>query len=270
MKSHQLRFWAFVPVCLLLYAGSQGGDPATGTGLPPCPNGLIEGPDPIGRTCIDPTKGGKTNTGMVTPEFGLDPLSGQPYILFGDAGDIAFQIWTGNAWSPTEYVASTSATERDPRAFVAPNGAILVTWWADGRDPGVFYAVRDLESQRWSPPMQVTGNGSRPSIATVAGRVLVVFERPSARGVVDLIAATEDDLGGFTEQTVRTGAGAPGLDSRVHDEDGQTWVEWQAPSGHRIWSQLAGGVGRAPGPLRTTPGGWERSGRDATRSVTRR
>jgi len=270
MKSHQLRFWAFVPVCLLLYAGSQGGDPATGTGLPPCPNGLIEGPDPIGRTCIDPTKGGKTNTGMVTPEFGLDPLSGQPYILFGDAGDIAFQIWTGNAWSPTEYVASTSATERDPRAFVAPNGAILVTWWADGRDPGVFYAVRDLESQRWSPPMQVTGNGSRPSIATVAGRVLVVFERPSARGVVDLIAATEDDLGGFTEQTVRTGAGAPGLDSRVHDEDGQTWVEWQAPSGHRIWSQLAGGVWSEPGPLRTTPWGSERSGRDATRSVTRR
>jgi hypothetical protein len=234
MKSHQLRFWAFVPVCLLLYAGSQGGDP-TGGGLPPCPNGLIEGPDPIGRTCVDITKGGgKTGSGAVTPEFGTDPLTGQTYILFGDAGDIAFQMWSGNAWSPT--------------------------------DPGVFYAVRDLETQRWSPPLQVTGNGSRPSIASVAGRVLVVFERPSARGVVDLIAATEDDLGGFTEQKVHTGAGAPGLDSRVHNEDGETWVEWQGPSGHRIWSQLAGGAWSEPSPLRTTPWRSEGTRRDATRS----
>ena len=266
MNSRQLRLWAWFPIGLLVCAASQAGDPSTGGGLPSCPNGLIEGPDPIGRTCIDPTK---TKTGgAVVPEFGTDPFTGLPFILFGDAGDIAFQTWQGFGWSAPEYVVSSSASERDPRAFVAPDGAILATWWTDGRTAGVFYAVRDAETQRWSPPVQVTQNGSRPSIARVAGRILVVFERASARGVVDLIAATEAPDGSFTEQTVRRGAGAPGLDNRVHHEDGKTWVEWQASPVRMAWSHLVGGRWTEPRAVDVTDRSFkaDRRARESVRS----
>ena len=269
MKSHQYRFWACIPACLLLYAGVQGGDPAGGSGVPSCPNGLIEGPDPIGRTCLDPTKGGKIGDSTLVPEFGADPLTGMPFILYGDMGDIAFQRWAGSGWSATEYVASTSANELDPRAFVAADGTILVTWWADGRRGGIFYAERDAVTQRWSAPVQVTSNGARPSIARVDGGVLVVFERASARGVVDLIAAFATPDGGFAEQTVRRSAGAPGLASRLHVEDGKTWVEWQAAPGSMAWSHLVGGRWTEPRAIGVTERSYkeDRRARERIRSV---
>jgi len=267
MKGHQLRFWGLVPICLLLAAGAQAGDPTTGGGLPGCPSGLIEGPDPIGRTCLDPTQGTKTSNTF--PEFGFDPLTGLPFILFGDAGDIAFQTWSGHGWTPPEYVASGSLAERDPKAFVGADGAILVTWWADGRTPGIFYAARDSQTQRWSPPVQVTSNGARSSIALVGGRALVVFERSSGRGVVDLIAATETEDGVFTEQIVRRAAGAGELDSRVHHEDGKTWVEWQTAAGGMAWSHLVGGRWTEPRSVGVTDRSFkaDKKARDSIRSV---
>ena len=270
MSTGTLRIGGCILLGLLAHASSPGSD----TSLPPCPPGLIEGPDPIGRTC-EPRDKEKTGTSTLRgcPETGHDPATGAPFMVWeeGDDGlrDIAFRMWSDGDWSGTEFLASSSADERDPRAFAAEDGTILVSWWAEGRDAGVYYARREPVVGSWSPGVRVADDGARPSIAAVSGRALIVFERSRPNGGVDLVAVTEGLDGGFAERLVLANAGFGSLASRVRHERGRTWVEWMPAPLRLAWSAWVDGRWSAAQTVGVAVHSWqaEQSARERVREI---
>lgn len=238
-------------ISLVIFQGvaSNGGDSDHDT-TDQCPFGIIEGPDPIGFTdCFgDPKEksGGRDKKMSKTdpilppahaqsvhgrPDFGSNAKSGQPFMVWADRNgrehDIAFTTWTESGWDRVEYVTSSLADERDPRAFAADDGSVYVVWWTDGVTPGIHFSRRDPAFEGWTTGRQIAGDASHPTIAIVDDRVWVAFERESKAGLRHVIVASESPGGKFVQRIVATSDLKQTLGVEVHLESGRLWLEWK-------------------------------------------
>lgn len=166
--------------------------------------------------------------------------------------DIAWSQWTDGGWSAMRYLTDGTEDERDPRAFVEPDGTVHVAFWVDaagGRvmlssrepaegsaseaDAGGGSAVADSAlAEPWSIPIRVTPageTGSRPSVAVAAGALWVAWERPSATdpdGASEVVIARQGPDGTFAASHVASSDQTFDLDVLLAVEDGRFWVSW--------------------------------------------
>jgi len=241
-------------IALVIFQGlaASGGDKENDT-TDQCPFGIIEGPDPIGfMDCYkDPREktGGRDNKASKTdpilppgqaqsahgrPDFGSNAKSGQPFMVWADRNsrehDIAFTTWGQAGWERVEYVTSSLADERDPRAFAAEDGSVYVAWWTDDVTPRIHFSRRDPAFDGWTIGRQVTSGASRPTIAIVDGQVWVAYERDGKFGLRHVIVANELPEGGFAERIVATSDHNQILGVELHIDAGRLWLDWRQAS----------------------------------------
>jgi hypothetical protein len=151
--------------------------------------------------------------------------------------DIALSQWTGNGWSPTEFLTSSIENDLDPRIFIERNGTIHVTWWAQGLVAAdrvmLLSRVNDAD---WNAAAQITPvdtSGWRPAVAVAAdGIVRVAYERPSStpEKVKDMVVAARTPGGELVIELIVPTIRGERLDPVLHVENGQTWVDWKQES----------------------------------------
>lgn len=207
--------------------------------------GLItEGPDPVGIWLPR----GNTNPSLVlnaSGDFRDDAApdiayreNGWPVAVWGyNAGtdfDVAVAEWDGTAWTSTEFLTSSAASEQNPRVFVEPNGAIHVVWWVPEAEE-VYLATRAAGSSIWGAPVNVTDHadfdkGRRPTVIKTGGTLYVAYERTPPEGSPgigqEVVVATHDGGSGFTQGFLGGSARLAPLVPVLHFEHGKLWLDW--------------------------------------------
>jgi hypothetical protein len=138
-----------------------------------------------------------------------------------------------------EYLASTPADERDPRAVAAADGSIYVAWWTDEAIPRVHYAVRGPGFEGWTPPRPVADGARRPTPARVDDQFWVAYERDSKTGMRLVVVASEMPDGTFAERIVATSERTQDLGIELHVEAGRVWLDWKRSNkefGYAEWT----------------------------------
>ena len=251
MRIKVIPFVGCLLVALVAFGAlaSNGGESENDT-TDQCPFGIIEGPDPIGLfDCFGNPKEtsasrdktvskeesilppGLARSAHGRPDFGSNAQSGQPFMVWADRNarehDIAFTSWIDSGWGGVEYVTSSLADERDPRAFAAGDGSIYVSWWTDDVVPRIYFSRRDPSYDGWTDGRQVAGDASRPSIVVVDGGVWVAFERDSKSGLRQVVVASELPNGKFAERIVASSDHRQSLDVELHMDAGRLWLDWK-------------------------------------------
>lgn len=206
---------------------------------------ITDGPDPISRIWR-PTN--RAPEDKVLNPLGHSRGDGRPDLAYKDSGnplavwaynngtdyDIAFSEWRNGSWSPTEFLTSSTANERDPRIHLAADGTVHIVWWVDAASPLVMYVSRDAISGSWGIERQVNPVGDparRPSVVVHAGATHVAYERRASDDELgdpaELVIGRLDDTVRFAIDvalvTRRTGI----VDPVLHVANGRLWVDWK-------------------------------------------
>lgn len=213
--------------------------------------GIIEGPDPIPQGIWEPVRdvdpalflnpdGAGRKDGR--PDIAKDPVTGWPHVVWaynnGIDHDIAYSRWDGDGWLETEFLTSNAVDEIDPRIYVDFE-AIHVVWWETGTQT-VRYVKRSRLSD-WGVPERVNDRpGTRPSVATWGGTVLVVAEAEGDLGGKEIVLSTRLGQGEFEAEIVGATAGGLALDVVLHVERDKLWMDWKRSGWEFAYSEFAG------------------------------
>jgi hypothetical protein len=241
--------------------------------------GIIEGPDPIPQVLWEPVR--EIDPALVLnrdgairgdgrPDITYDPATGRPFVVWdynnGGERDIAYSEWLGTAWAPVRFLSTGSEDERDPRAFVEPDGRVQVVWWVTG--VGRVERV-EREDGRWSAPETVVASGAeRPSIAVWQDSPSVTWERPIAGGGGrEIVLSRRSGPDMWTSDVIFTSPRVLPLDSVIHINGGTQWVDWKHAPTALAWSRHDGVDWPAPASVPWDSSTW--LGEHAARELAR-
>ncbi len=207
---------------------------------------IVDGPDPIGQLWLayrPEVQGRILNAagyarGDGRPDVASRP-DGSPVAIWsynaGSDHDIALSEWTGESWTPIEFITNGPADELDPRIFVAPDGTLIAVWWVDEVVDRVLLTTKPPGAALWSAPVQVTlpnESGRRPSVVVSSGILRVAYEREMAPQSTPLeaVIVRQEPADGFTQEFVAPSSRTDRLDPLLHAENSSLWLDWMQES----------------------------------------
>lgn len=264
--------------------------------LDPIPLVRYQTPDcPPGYRALTPAATVPAPRVMASPDVAIGPGGGCLAVYVEDAtpnAEIAtprvmtrFQNPQTGAWEAATALTDGGHMVQDPvAAFVGPDGSAIVAWTqntmsraedeAAGADINIhlrrqeiFYALWDVDAQRWTTPTQLTNDGLADGRAALAGDELgatLAWTRDTDGNIATRtdwrIATRELDLdGAFLPMELLSGA-APG--TPPDGLNAQVSVTRQSGQSYLAWSFDVDGEPRSNGDRRIavgrqTPNGWQ-------------
>jgi hypothetical protein len=131
------------------------------------------------------------------PDYAINPLTGQPRVVWAMRVDGDFEIATsefdGIGWSdPVRIRPAPGVADLDPKIAYRRDGVAVVTWWQRGRLPVVRAAFATADGV-WYDYGVVSAAGvraKRPSIRQEGFLTIVAYRTPGEIGIVTFLAAT--------------------------------------------------------------------------------
>jgi len=146
--------------------------------------------------------------------------------------DIAVSEWRGSAWSEPQFLTHETTNELDPEVFIDDDGTAHVVWWVQETDQ-VFVSTRQINSNIWGTPVQVTPEGTSgqyPSVVVWKGFLHVSYER--ATGLLDLgpkelvVMRRQGPNGAFRQRIIANISRQRPLEAQLHSHSGVLWADW--------------------------------------------
>jgi hypothetical protein len=213
--------------------------------------GIIEDPDPIPTITYeyvlgdDPMNVNGSHKSGGRPDAAYDPQTDAPVVTWatdsGGGSEVVASEWTGESWSETTSVSSSTFDDLDPRAHIDGFGWVYIVWWKDGSTEQIYLVSRVAGAGSWKSPELMVNGGRRPSVVRYGDKLAIAYERDRAGGGQEIaIAYFDADGGTFSEVVGETGRAQP-LDAVVHTDGQLLWVDWKDSDAEFAYSVLGEG-----------------------------